>query len=59
MRTLASSSAASLSALGLDLLDLDLLDLDLDLVLCLKGDWLLRLPPEGDLEPDWEHESPE
>ena len=54
MRSLASSTAASLHpALELDLL-LDLLDLDLDLVLCLEGDRLLHLPPEGNLDPDWE-----
>ena len=60
MRSLASSNAAVGLTLEWDLLDLDLLldllDLDLDLVLRLKGDRLLCLPPKpkGDLDLDCE-----
>ena len=60
-RSLASSTAASWPTLELDLLDLDLLDIDLlldlpDLERDLVLDRLLRLPTEGDLDPEQERE---
>ena len=60
-RSLASSTAATRPILGLDPLDLDppldLLDLDLERDLVLRDlDRLLRLPSEGDLDPEREQE---
>ena len=60
-RSLDSSTAASRSILELDLLDLDLLldllDLDLERDLVFRDlDRLLRLPSEGDLDPEQERE---